>query len=372
MQRRYAPDIHELLKQDMFDSSKQCTSHFEKNRPCPHELFGISDQYVILDSFSKVPNSAIERGEFRWNFMVQGVTSSEYIGINNVIENLIEMRIGKFTFPILEEVPYNLSERQDKIVLVQNNTSATGNTSTLVPHGVNAGQYSVSNLVGGNSSLTPWVFNPYSQLPYNGGFTIQILEAGLQAFSNRNGSRHHFNFYTKLADNPNMLIAELLNNTDWERFIFTEPIKDMHGITLVFRNPDIPIKFIPDCYYNIRCIHDTEFFLTFTVKNNLLNQGDRIFITGFASGNTSLDSYINRVEGHLAAGDPSNTPLSPGVPIHSDTFWTDPAISIINLQDIIPKLPQFVNIFVAKRRMRIPIRFRSVRPKLTNYMTIPG
>ena len=104
MQRRNNLDIHELLKRDMFDSSIHCNSHFEKNKPCPHELRGVSDQYLILDSFSKVQNSAIDRGEFRWNFMVQGVSSSDFIGVNNVIETLVEIKIGKFNIPILEEV----------------------------------------------------------------------------------------------------------------------------------------------------------------------------------------------------------------------------------------------------------------------------
>ena len=92
MQRRNNPDIHEILKHNMFESTKHCSSHFEKNKPCPHDLRGISDQYVILDSFSKVRSSPIERGEFRWNFMVQGVTSLDHIGINAKLYHNIPRR----------------------------------------------------------------------------------------------------------------------------------------------------------------------------------------------------------------------------------------------------------------------------------------
>lgn len=376
MQRRNNLDIHELLKRDMFDSSIHCNSHFEKNKPCPHELRGVSDQYLILDSFSKVQNSAIDRGEFRWNFMVQGVSSSDFIGVNNVIETLVEIKIGKFNIPILEEVPYVLSsspsQRPDKLVLVQNNSSNPGITSTLVPRASNAGQYTLDNLIGGSHVLTPWIFNPYSQLPYSGIFTIQVVEAGIQSYSNRNGTRHHFVFETALSKNPNTLTVEPLGDSVWDKFTFTEPLKDMHGITLIFRNPDNPIRFLPDCYFNVKFIIDSNKFLVLYIENNLLNQGDRIFITNFTSGDPSLDSYVNRADGHLAAGNVNNTPLSPGVPINNANIYTDPAINLAEMPDVLIKIQFFANVFIAKRRIRIPVRFRSIVPRLTNFMNIPG
>jgi hypothetical protein len=382
-----AIDIHELLKRDAFMSTGPgCDSHFEKNRPCPTSVYGVSDQYMVLDSFVKLPESRIERGEFVWNFMVQGVTGDSVLGVRDRVDTVTEIQVAEFAMPIPPEVPYVLAAPPpavtgtDQLVLVQNNTNAVAPFSpTLVPNVAPFGQYPAAALVPPATVATPWVNNPYTQLPYSDRLTIQLKEAGLQSFSDRNGARHHFEFVTYsptvLGANPNMLLAAPLRGKRWDTFTFTDPLKDIHGLTLVFRNPDVPVRFLPDCFYGASVESDGGAapgpFLRVRAPGHALSAGDRVFVTGFSSGNRKLDSYINRDVGHVAAGSPA-APLAPGTPIalaDPDVFYLDPCVSIADLTVQVPQLPQIVTVYVAKRRLRIPIRMRRVVDRLTNYIT---
>jgi hypothetical protein len=395
VERGIGLDPHEILKAQMFQSqTAACDDHFEKSRPCPAGVYGINDHYLVLDSFEKIKESRIERGEFQWNFMVQGVTGDQVIGIRDKMDTIIEAQMGGFIFPMPPEVPYIVRAPPpvspsglNTLVLVHNNANGSGqfvaDPPTLVPNMGGIGQYPPSILASSPSStfVIPWINNPYTQVPFGNQITVQMKEAGLQSYSDRGGARHHFQFnvtYISAATglNPTMLQAVPLTGNVWDIFTFTDPIKDFHGLTLVFRNPDIPIRFEPDCYYDVQVISDGAGspgpFLRFNVPNHGLNAGDRVFILGFKSGISILDSYVNRAEGHAINGDPlaGAGPLAPSVPLapaYADFFWTDPAISIIDFAPA-PLLPQVVTVCVAKRRLRIPMRLRGVVGRLTNWI----
>ena len=55
-----------------------------------------------------------------------------------------------------------------------------------------------------------------------------------------------------------------------------------------------------------------------------------------------------------------------------EVFYLDPAIGVVSLSLPIPNphMPAVVTLFVAKRRLRIPLRMRRVVGRLTNYVTI--
>ena len=351
-------NVHELLKREMFRSG--CSGHFEKNKPDPTEIFGISDQYVILDSFYKLQSSNIENGEFIWNFAVQGSTTDGSIGVRDKVDNIIEIQLGTFSLPILPEVPYELGTHHGFELAKNNDTSAN---PLLAP-----AQYPTAV-----PFISPWIHNPYSQLPFNGQLTIQIGEAGLQSYSDKNGARHHFDYTATYkgdsTGNPNMLTAQPTIGTKWDTFTFTEPLKDMHGVTLIFRNPDYPIKFLPDILLNVSTslhLHLGSYYLRFNYRNHNLLVGDRIFIDGFKSNNSSLNSYINRKSGHVIGCDPNHPPM----PVGSNTtspheFYLDPIIKFNNnnLNNV-----QNITIYIAKNRMCIPMRLRRIVPKLTNYI----
>src|SRR5205814_1583050 len=146
--------------------------------------------------------------------------------------------------------------------------------------------------------------------------------------------------------NPTMLQARPLCGHAWDTYTFTDPLKDIHGITLRFRNPDAPLAFLPDTLYNVSFASAGGApgpYIVATEANHGLAVGDRIFIEKFASGSSVLDRYINRSEGHVVAGDPGLPALPPGTPLAAvslpDTFWLDPAVGTADLTPA-PVLPQ--------------------------------
>ena len=80
------------------------------------------------------------------------------------------------------------------------------------------------------------------------------------------------------------------------KYIFTEPLIDLQTISLIFRNPDVPIIFDPDFFECNSFIDFTESIPTLTFKfpsHNLLT-GDILNIVNFNTGFIVLDNYINR------------------------------------------------------------------------------
>ena len=337
---------------------------------------------MVLDSFSKAADSNVARGEMRFNFMVQGVTSLENIGVHDRIDTVVEVQMGAFAFPVPEEVPYVLAPyvagSVSRLVLQQNNT----NTSSPYSPQLLAAQYP-AQVPAASTPFSPWVNNPYTQLPYGGRLTVQLREAGLQSYSDRHGARHHFEFTTTsfgiFGANPTMLLAAPISGGQWDTFVFTDPLKDIHGLTLVFRSPDAPIALLPDVFYEARVEFDASAspgpFVRIRAPGHALLQGDRIFLENASTGSATLDAYLNRAAGHVAAGDPSLPPLAPSTPIvlaDPEVFYLDPAIGVVSLSLPIPNphMPAVVTLFVAKRRLRIPLRMRRVVGRLTNYVTI--
>ena len=202
----------------------------------------------------------------------------------------------------------------------------------------------------------------------------------MQSFSDRDGASHHFEYTlinpSSLGTNPTMLRAAPQTGTGWDQYTFTTPLKELDKLTLIFRNPDVPINFLPDVLYDVTLDVDAAGELYVNAPGHSLNVGDRIYITRCATGHAALDNYVNRKDGNVAAGDPAAI-LGPGVPISvigfPDIFYFDPSISISDVDSFWPGSimpPQTVSVFVAKRRIRIPIRIRNIVPRVTNFITL--
>ena len=431
-------DVHELLK---------CASRDDDKLNSGKEVvFGLSDQYVIFDSFLKSPDSIPAQGLFVWNMIVQGNTGKQVIGVNNVIEQTIEMQAGPFVFPQIQDVPYLVNQDKTGTVILlnpaipgqpflrQNNTSTNATMTTnlaglIVPYtwpdpqngspmlqldiipnsstatavipgpdittnSIEYGQYPTSRLLNVTTpgiaalvqtSTLPWLNNPYTQLP-NGRFTIQVREVGLQSISDINGNRHNFEYdveyRTDIGKSATTYQAKPLKELN--TYIFTQPITSLQGISLVFRNPDMPIAFEPDVYRRVTFQFDAMpgAFIVFLLDYHNLRVGDRIYIQDFQgwSGSGNLALFMNRPEGFVVANyddvalvphaNPAvDNPLDYGSLLQNPgKFTIDPAVSIRNITGgvVPPGTVRTVTIYVEKRRMRIPLRFRSVVPKLTN------
>jgi hypothetical protein len=433
---RQSFDVHESLKRLAFstvgsserDSANSSSNHFQKYRPGPQDTQGVCWYEFLLDSWVKnSETSDLSGGRFSWNVMVEGSGSREYLGSRYRLDTIVEARVGSFSLPILNDVLYYVTDPaaaapEGSLALKANNYDALASGAavppTLFPNNAVStayGQYPWQVLLHNRYTRVPWINNPYTQLPNGNRLTIQLAESGEQGISDvgsfgaagpselglsaapanayivahgtnytpadyplygsaGSGARHHFDmsvgYYALFGGtNPNMCQAVPV---DGGVYAYTDPIKSMESITLVFRSPDTPIAFLPDVYRGVTVTADAGGYLQFNVFNHQLRQGDRVFFDGFASGNYVLDEYVNRLEGHVAAGEPPPVaPLEPqqliGAAGPSAPFFTDPAIGIGNLTPA-PALPQRgVTVYVAARRLLIPLLLTGVVPRLTNY-----
>lgn len=340
-------DIHELLKREAFDGPPSYANHFERGRPAPGGIVGCSDQYIILDSFNKLATSDPTQGLFSWDFMVQGVTGDQVIGVRDKVDTVVAMQFGQFQMPALPAIPYSLASPGPGITLTFNNINES--RTDALSYGIKAAEAAMNLATPWASS---WAYDPMSQTP-NGVFTIQVKEAGLQSISDRSGARHHLDYALSIVAATDVVTNQGFTNgfatacgltlsatsgnssgnsaataviaptamlaspqgmpgSAWDTYIFTDPLKDVHGITLQFRSPDTPLSFQPDCYYSQPFQTDISGNLCMIVGPANLNNGDlcvgdRMIVRGFSSGNTFLDNYMNNPNGLVMAAVP-NTP----------------------------------------------------------------
>lgn len=355
-------DVHELLKQEAFSASESsCDDHFEKNRPCPSAVYGVSDQYMVLDSFEKVETSTPEKGEFKFNFMVQGVTRDQNIGVKDKLDTIIGIQVCSFCIPLLPFDDFDPAT----IIALNPALSALGLTAN-------------GPLPATGDAAT----NAQSQTPFCSRVTMYLKEIGLQSYSDADNRRHHFEFQAEPEGAPTTTSpsGDRLRLTPLEKceyFLFTDPIQDVHGLTVCFYNPGNTLRFPPDCLYGVRVVSASpgqELIFIYNDPTNLLNLevGDRIYIRGFSTKHPLLDTYVGRPEGHLVGqGGFNRTPPSPnGITVR---FLLNPSISTAGLSPPIPPGTTIASstqvvVCIAKNRVRIPLRFRRVVGRLTNYI----
>ncbi|MDE2097635.1 MAG: hypothetical protein KGL39_10340, partial [Patescibacteria group bacterium] len=204
------------------------------------------------------------------------------------LENVIEIQIGAFCIPQIPTVPYVVNP--------------TGGVTTLA--------LPLLTQNGAIPSTDP-LLSPLTQLPFCSKLTVEMKEIGRQSYADANGQRHHFELdvadeLQQTAGGPvdtGMLLASPPSH-GWDTFIFTDPVKSIDGLTLIFRNPDIGVAFPPSCLFAAGA-GDVPFmqvsaagqFLQFNYVGHGLNAGDRVFVRNFASGSAVLDNYVNSASG---------------------------------------------------------------------------
>lgn len=385
-------DIREILKENIMGRKKYVdddTAEMEKKYKKEDVI--VAHQYILLDSFLKNKNSSTEIGQYNWNLNPQSPTVPESIGIYEVMDYVIEIQIGSFSLPILDDVTYidPTIQQYGQVYLIQNNTNMELNLApTMVRKSTTIGQYPSPLFTNETETyIMPWINNPYSQTPYYSHISIQIVETGLQSFASANGTRFNFEYdlaySSRLGANPNFVEAKPVNANGWDSFTFLNPIRNLNTISLVIRNPDSPINFEPDVMYysvinlTVDPIGGGAHVTIFTQFPHKLNGGDRVFLQNFVPKmpdgitiNTNfpnyLTTYINRPAGHtvnsvFGVSNPVNT----GDPIPDSGFCLDPSIEIINPTDpnISPSFPGLVDVCIAKRRLRIPMKIKYLKNK---------
>lgn len=327
-------DPHEILKAEMFRSDiKSDANHFERSRP-GNVMYGVADRYIVLDSGLKsLGSSNPATGTYAFNFMIQGISGDQNIGVSDKLENVTEIQVAPFYIQTPLDNPYI--------------TNPTG-TNMGLP------------VLTGNGGAPP--AGTLSQTPYAGKVTIELKELGRQFISDSLNRRHHFEFTSTPQSNGTTLLTP---EEGLETFIFTDPVSAIHGLTLAFRNPFQSISFLPDTFTTpaLSAIVGAGQLLTFQFANHGLAVNNLIFVQNFNSGNPVLDNYVNSVQG-LAVGVGGLT---------ANQFRLNPDIDVSPLGLLVgATIPVgSVSITVAYRRFRLPMRLRSMVSRLTNYI-LPG
>lgn len=386
MPNRIASQANAIVQQQQSPIIQQDNRPITVNLPKGKEYI---EQYVMLDSFVKIKNSSTEFGEYKWNFNTQGQTLDESVGVSENIDNVVSVQIGTFYIPIPEDAVYmdKKVESFGTVSLVQNNTSPVGLPPTLIRQDANYGQYTYSILFDGETYKFPWPNNPFSQIPFANRISIQIKEAGLQSYANFNNVRYNFEFLAmhnnRINGNPNFVQVKPINGARWDEYNFNSPLKNVNTMTLIFRNPDYTINFEPDVMYRsfISLVADAtppagSYMVITTQFVHKLCAGDRIYLKNFVpvlpDGTTNTDfpdyliQYIHRNDGHTvnAVTVGFGITLDPARPILTPTdFGLDPAIKLINpiSPNITVSLPGLVDVYIAKRRIRIPMKIKSIK-----------
>ena len=373
----YHPDTHEILKRQSMLDEPGLAQPFAAEvlaKKCP---IGVHDHFIELDTWRKTPDSDPSRGRFQWNFMIQGSYTKNAVGVKDKIENIIEVELYEFAMPILPDVPYVLSASaaSNTPIIAQNNGLSTVRAMTLVPDevtsGISYGQYPTQYIIPTSTvsvdTRSPWIHNPFSQIPFDGRFTMLMEEISSQAYYSF-GGKNHFELKAKFSPDHNFAMAEAepINPL----FIYTDPIQDLQGLTLQFRNPDQVLSFEQDVltgvttdYYNVV----GNFYLRFNYEGFNLLMGDRVYFEGYNSAYVNLNTLVNRPEGFLIAPVPGTTTINYGLPIASSSqFYTDPVIDLANYAT--KPASQNVTMYIAKRRMRIRLRIRGLVARKTNHI----
>lgn len=357
-------DSHELLKTIAFKArSSACDEHFEKSRPCPSEVHGVSDQYVILDSvLSACPSSSAAKGVYKFNFAVQHDSGEQFVGVRDTMDTIIQIQ----TFPFCMALP--LTVDPDVPTGSANLTTAI-NPGPTDPRGL------------GNP-----VTGSLSQLAHCPRVTLYFNELGLQSHADFKRRRHHFEYTATVEGTVGNAGARMLLTPVNNIFVFTEPIQDISALTCQFYGPDEPLRFPQDVIKGVtlatRAGGDIEIIGPATLEDgtaldftSLLVPGDRIFLdnvnlsTSTAGPADIAPAAVNDVpaiENYLGKADG----LFVGANITADRFDLDPAPTPTNIAVSTAIIESTtITLRIAKNRMRAPFRLRRVVKRLTNYIS---
>ena len=351
---------------------------------------GICDHYMILDSYQKLEDSHLELGEYKFNFSPRGGTRDQAIGIRDDITRIIEITVSKFTIPLTKLESFN------SVTIVAANPSLSVLELAANPSEPSANISSVSSR--------------HQQYAYQ-RITMLMRDISAQSFIDNENTQHHFEFditaigHTTGAGHGNKLLMTPID----DNYVLTDPINHVHGMSINFFNPDYPLKMPPDVIYGVTLYSATpntaasptdniiQFRFSEPTAQLELLYGDRIYFKGFESNytlsstnakitqNHVLNRYINRQEGHIIGEDivsVTSSIVSLVVTASNNIYniYLNPNIKTINLDNLTSsgsvgtayangeeiKSKTRVNMYIAKNRIRIPVRFRTLSKKYTN------
>lgn len=280
--------------------------HTQKCNPTwklPGQRPGYIDEYIVLDSLSREISGDV-KGRIKFNIRFQRRQSdSTSIGISSSLTDIVQLEIFPFHFP--KEV--------------------FGNTYAYQENSI----------------------------------TMNILEMSTQGFTSE-FTRHHFDF--KLTDMPKKWFLEPNNDV----LNFTTPIQDVTSITLEFRTPT-ELADIPRVNFTGVSIREV------TIASNILSlhvqasqphnfvPGDVVHLTEYPDFPDWLRAYVDGSFKRFPVDAViSSTEFDLDMGVTLDTLAGFFAIPLSSPSDTKNTL------YVPDRRIRIPMKVRSVTANITN------
>ena len=266
---------------------------------------GIEDHYFLFDSFEKDDCSDIANGSF--------VFDLQKIRENFPIKNIVQMEIGIFTVPQIDVESY--------------------------------------------------------QVPmfYNRKLYLEVENIAGQQFvhgDDKNKVLRKFHYDLNMETSAELPDRFNVDPSRYQIYTFSIPVRDLQSIKFRFKTPTQNVPFASDVIQaeSITSAGPSPANRQIaTTSNHGLTIGNTyaIYIKNFNSTNNDLNNFMNNVNGHLLEVI-STTVLQ---------FTTAPVIAESIGSAVAPTggEPSF-KIYIAHRRIAIPMRFRSVVGRLTNFI----
>lgn len=306
-------DTHEILKKQLGNvkisigdttNNSVCTPH--QIAPKKQETFTVGDEQQ------------------------QEITKDEYL----IQPTIIPASRLRSTYLFLDSMDRNLSTDPSVFkwtVLNSANTSqGTVNTLSDKIHNITVMQFSSFFI-----PYTPSADNVYRQL------SLLIEEFESMSVILRNNRRYHMLFNSEIISNR---IRQTPQQEDEARFRFSTPVNFLDTITIKFFSPYTPVTFLKDRYNDvvITFLNPNESLLTFSEDHKVVD-GELVHITEFSTLTPSADyvqiNEVNKEEGQIV------------------TYLSNTTLTInVDLSAITADPNNFAKVFIASRRISIPIR----------------
>lgn len=351
-------ETREALKGIAFaDSNPDCDDHFDKNKPCPSGVYGVSDQHVVLDS-AQAADVQPEKGTYQFNFALQTAGKERHIGVRDTLDTVIQIRSVKFCvpLPLLADVP---AVPPAPLAFVDSPGADDPRGETNPVEGMR------------------------SQLAHCPRVVLYFNELGEECYHGFKDRRYHFEYEASIVGITGEPGARMELAPINPLITFTEP-KQIQGLTMQFFSPDLPLRMPPDEIRNVLLKITTLGYLQIVAPSHvaghavdlssMLVPGDRIFFNKTTISSdaivsdeiaVTLSNYLSRDEGLYVAGNGAGAYAPTTATIH-----TDPLISTGLAPAALHTLTvtTAITMRIAKNRIRAPFVFRKVKEGLTNYI----
>lgn len=215
-----------------------------------------------------------------------------------------------------------------------------------VLHSANTTQGTVNTLSDQIHNIVNVQFDRF-QIPYTASadnvyrkISLFIEEFSSMSVLINSGRRYHMLFDSEIQSSQ-IRLTPLIN--DEGRFRFHTPINVLDTITIKFQSPFLPVEFLQDRYdVVVTSLNLTQSILTFSVPHQVVD-GELVHLEGYNTLSPSADfvqiAETNREEGHIV------------------TFINNLILRIeVNLSSVTADVNNLTNVFIASRRLIIPIR----------------